>query len=52
MLKRLLAMMVLAAALAAACGPATNPNGTDGLNGLESPMDGLQTEMPAETPIS
>jgi hypothetical protein len=52
MLKRLLAVLVLVAALAAACGPATNPNGSGGLDGMETPMDGLQTEMPLETPAT
>lgn len=52
MLKRLLVVMTLAAALAAACGPATNPTETNGLDGFESPMNGLPTEMPLETPIS
>lgn len=52
MLKRLLAVMTLVAALAAACGPATTPTETDGLDGFETPMNGLPTEMPLQTPIS
>lgn len=53
MLKRILAVLTLVAAIAAACGPATDPIQTDGLDGgFETPMDGLQTEMPLETPVS
>jgi hypothetical protein len=52
MLKRPLALLVLIAALAAACGPATNPSGSGDQGGLETQMDGLQTEMPLETPAS
>lgn len=52
MLKRLLAVLTLVAVIAAACGPATDTDETDGLdNGFETP--GLMETPPGlETPAS